>query len=830
MAKRKQRITPHALLEIKTPGDVHLSPDATRVAFVVDETNWDDNEQVQHLFVGSTSEAESGTSPTPSSRGESRQVTHGKALDGFPRWSPDGKHLAFLRTPHEDDADDPDDGEARAQVWVLPMDGLGGEAEKLTDAKQGVDAFEWLPDSKGIVYLAEEPRAKAVQTALDDRTDDNDDAAVDREERFRQQIWRIDLEHKKAKLVHAGDFGIGEIAVAPDGMSVAFSTNYTGEPNDYHLADIWVLPIDGGAPRQVTTGPGGKFHPVWSPNGSRLFFVRSLDPELSYSQENIYSVDAANGGDIFHETADFPHDVTGWHSFQFDAAGSLYVTAAMGTATAIFVRKPHPGPLLGKERETSMAFDALVNNDEHISEFSVAKNGAIAYVSSAVDDAPEVLFLPHKAKQPIRPSDLNGDWMDDYEIAPTDIVKWTSKDGMEIEGLLTYPVDFDESKRYPIVVNVHGGPHGRVVQMLSSNSLSQVLAADGFLVLSPNYRGSEGYGNEFSTANKGDLGGGDFDDVLAGVDWAVEEGIADVDRIGIMGSSYGGYLVNWAIARSSRFKAAVSAFGIFSFISDFSNSEAPRWEAEYFGGPYWERHDEYVTRSPSAYAKDIDTPVLILHGDDDANTFISNSTELYNALRLQGKTAQLVTYPREGHGFYEPMHRIDEMRRCRTWFDKYLIGNGAASTYRLGDHVDVDGWRLTVVSAEVEPYSLAPKKGRRYLEVQCIVRDIAGSGGVLTIGPGDFKLMRKKKTMRPAGIPIDVLGQKALAEGQGWRLRFEPDKDETGVTASVAVAFRIADAGGPYSLSYKNFPDVTFEIAPADEDDDEAKREQPDVP
>src|SRR3569833_746766 len=168
MAKRKQRITPHALLELKTPGEIHLSPDSTRVAFVVEETNWDDNETVQHLFAASTSEVESA-----------RQITHGKSLDSYPRWSPDGKHLAFLRTPHEDEVDEADvDGDSKAQVWVLPMDGFGGEAEKLTDAKEGIGVFDWLPDSKGIVYLAQEPRAKAVQTLLDDRTDDNDDAHV----------------------------------------------------------------------------------------------------------------------------------------------------------------------------------------------------------------------------------------------------------------------------------------------------------------------------------------------------------------------------------------------------------------------------------------------------------------------------------------------------------------------------------------------------------------------------------------------------------------------------------------------------------------------------
>ena len=819
-SKRKQRITPHALLEIRTPGEIHLSPDGARVAFVVDEVDWEENEQVHHLFVGSTAEKESA-----------RQVTHGKAVDAFPRWSPDSKHLAFLRTPDdEDEDDDNDDGEPRAQVWVLPMDGLGGEARKLTDAKEGVETFDWLPDSKGVVYLAREPRATAVQTALDDRADDNDDAEVDREERFRQQIWRIDVEHGKAKLVHDGDFGIGEIAVSPDGAEVTFSTNYTGEPNDYHKADIWVVPIKGGPPKQLTEGPGGKFHPQWSPDGARVYFVSTIDPDISYSQENLYSV-AKDGGPVRHETADFPYDLTGWHGFQFDDAGSVYVSAAVGTSTAIYVRRgqTHPGsslatpPETGRDGEYGSGFEPLIDNDEHVHEFSVARNGAVAYVSSAADDAPEVLFLAPGAKDPVRISDLNGDWMDDYEIAPVDLVQWTSTGGLEIEGLLTYPVGYDPErepeKRYPLVVSVHGGPHGRTVQALTSYSLSQVLAAAGFAVLSPNYRGSEGYGNDFSMASRGDLGGGDFEDILAGVDWAVEEGVVDNGRVGIIGSSYGGYLVNWAIAKSKRFKAAVSAFGIFSLISDFSNSEAPRWESEYLGGAYWETPDEYYRRSPSTYAKDIDTPVLILHGDDDPNTVITNSQELYNSLRLQGKTAQFVRYPREGHGFYEPKHCIDEMRRCLGWFEKYLVGDGTAPVYRVGEHVDHCGRRLTVPSAEVETYGLAPKKGRRYLEVQFILR---GSAEPLTIGPADIGLARAgAKAVKPVGVPVDVLGQKALAESSNWRLRFEPAKDQDRIeAAAVAVAFRISDAAGIYLLTVKDFPPVTIDVGASDEDED----------
>ena len=265
-------------------------------------------------------------------------MTRGLSDETAPRWSPDGKWLAFLTARDDDDADDADydDEDApKTQVWLLPMDGLGGEAERLTDAPEGVEAYDWLPDSAGLVYLAQEPRPAPLQTARDDRQDRKDDAIVEREEKFRQQIWRITGEDKKAKLVHPGDFGIGELAVSPDGHWVAFTTNYTGEDNDYHKADVWTLDLADGATRQLTDGPGGKFHPVWTPDSAAVLFTRPLNPDLSYSQENLFSVALADRA-VVNLTADFPHDLTGWHGVWFDAQGALYVSAALGTTTGIY--------------------------------------------------------------------------------------------------------------------------------------------------------------------------------------------------------------------------------------------------------------------------------------------------------------------------------------------------------------------------------------------------------------------------------------------------------------------------------------------------------------
>ncbi len=279
--KRKQKVTPRALLELKMPGDVQVAPDSIRVAYGVSETDWDDNAVVQHLYVTRIGED-----------AEPRQVTRGRDSETTPRWSPDGLWLAFLSSREDEGGgEEYDDGgeEPKQQVWLLPMDGLGGEAEKLTEAPEGVEAYDWLPDSSGIVYLAQEPRPKPLQTAHADKLDRKDDAVVERAEKFRQQIWRIDRDGKKPKLIHPGDYGLGEIAVSPDGKSVAFTTNYTGEVNDYHKSDVWVVEMEAGAARPLANGPGGKFHPVWTRDGQRVLYIASLDPDLSYSQPNLYA-------------------------------------------------------------------------------------------------------------------------------------------------------------------------------------------------------------------------------------------------------------------------------------------------------------------------------------------------------------------------------------------------------------------------------------------------------------------------------------------------------------------------------------------------------------
>ena len=807
MAKRrKQKITPRALLELKMPGDVQVASDGLRIAYGVSETDWEDNSVVQHLYVAKVGD-----------EAEPRQVTRGRDSETDPRWSPDGKWLAFLSSREAEDAgDDYDEDDPKDQVWLLPMDGGGGESEPLTAAPEGVVDYDWLPDSSGIVYLAQEPRPKPLQTDHEDRQERKDDAVVERLEKFRQQIWRIDRDKKKPKLVHAGDYGVGEIAVSPDGKSVAFTTNYTGEVNDYHKSDVWAVSIETGETRPLSDGPGGKSHPVWTKDGARVLYVAPLDPDLSYSQSNLYAV-PFGGGEPVNLTRDFPHDLTSWHGVWLDGAGRIYALAAAGTMTLVYRLDP---------AQEGGGWEQLTDDDQHLHDYHVAPDGGLALVASGAQDVPELLWLAPGAKDTEALTDLNGDWADDHVIAPTDLLTWQGADGLTIEGLLTLPPGYEEGTKCPLIVSLHGGPHGRTVQALSPYTASQVWAAEGYAVLSPNYRGSEGYGNAFSTANRHDLGGGDAGDVLAGIDEVVREGVADGSKVAVIGSSYGGYLVNWLISRTQRFQAAVSQFGIFSLVTDFSNSQAPRWETEYLGGYPWEKPELYAERSPSTYLQDIQTPVLILHGEGDPNTFIANSQEMYQALRLLGKTVEYVHYPREGHGLGEPQHRLDELRRCLAWFDKHLHGAGQKTAFRAGDKITQGGWELTMTGATLETYAGRDDGARRHVEVALALRDTTETRRSLTVVPADFSLTRTAPPGRPArpiGLPVAVLGQTALAEGTGWSFRFAPAKDDRALAAPLAVTFRLPKTGGTYQFRFRDFPPVSLEVPAADKDEEEKK-------
>jgi dipeptidyl aminopeptidase/acylaminoacyl peptidase len=318
MPEIKQRLTPRALLELKIPNSPHLSPDGKRVVFCVTEADFEESRWVSRLWLADAAE------------GNARRITFSYEGERAPRWSPDGRWIAFLSTrpdmtePPAQDEQEEEERAHREQVWILPAE--GGEAQRMTNAKEGVRVFEWLPDGKTLLYLAPEVRPRPAQFARDDARKRKVDPVVEQEDKLRMQFWEVAVEDRKPHLLYTGDFGIAEFEIAPDGARLVFNSNRTGEANDYYDYDLYVLELNKDEePRRLVERAGGKFQPVWSLDGARIAFLANLDPALSYSQECVWEI-AAEGGEPVNLFADVPWDAYHLHWSRGD--GTLYAAVA----------------------------------------------------------------------------------------------------------------------------------------------------------------------------------------------------------------------------------------------------------------------------------------------------------------------------------------------------------------------------------------------------------------------------------------------------------------------------------------------------------------------
>jgi dipeptidyl aminopeptidase/acylaminoacyl peptidase len=862
--RRKQRITPRSLLETKALGDPQLRPDGEYVAFVAIETDFDESSRVGHLWLthwtppeseeeGGTEQTQTATSDVeandaPHADGEeaadaddvdpTRQLTFSREGETHPHWSPDGRYLAFLSARPDEGAsgnEEDEDEEPVEQVWALPIE--GGEARKLTSAKEGVLDYVWLPGTNEIVFLAPEPRPRPLESLRKEERDRRKiDPVVEHEDLLRRQFWRVDVEERKPKLLFTADYGVTEFALSPDGQRLCYATNHTGLQNDYHLVDLYVRDLTGGETWKATERAGGKYHPRWSPDGNRIAFLSWFDPQLSYSRESLFVVDAPPAGALNGAPPapcrqwgpDYDRDLSEFVWSSHD--GAIYALGLAGVGTDL-VR-------IEEESVGVLAHSDAVQSDLHL---EPAGPRAVCIQESA-EALPEVT-LRDEAGQWHPLTRLNADFGDNYLLPRQEVVRWQSRDGLEIEGVLTYPLDYREGEKRPLIVQIHGGPKGRSTHTLRSYSMHPVWSAEGYAVLRPNFRGGEGYGNAFAIVNRRDLGGGDYEDIMAGVDWCVQQGIADPARLGVMGGSYGGYMTNWVIGHTDRFAAAISMFGIFHLQTDYSNSELSRWDNDYLGAYYWEDPEIYRRLSPGSYIANIKTPTLILHGDDDDNTFISNSKELYQALRHRGVSTQFVHYPREGHGLREPNHRLDEMRRCLAWMDRYVRHSGAnPGVYRIGDRIPAADGRLElcVTRAEITAFVGQPKSptnpaaragATALLEAAFTLhhRDAREPAAPLTLELDNVRLELQGEgaatgePVLPAGVPLEVHGAKSLLEGSRLRLVQHPDSDTGQLAFGCALAFRVPLAGGEALLRVADFPPVQVQWSAEDEEEAEEK-------
>lgn len=799
--KQKVPITVRSLIDIATPSGPHFHPDGWKIVFESTRPDFHSSRNITQLWMAVVENLEQETEEDEENEAEPvvRQLTFQRDGACWPRWSPDGKYLAFLSCRKNEEEPVDDEYDSCMQVWIMPED--GGEPTCLTHSSEGVLAFEWLPESEDVVYTEITPRPTPVEHyTKQNHDDDSIDAIEEPLEKRPVCFWKISITDKKPVLLHSADAGVDEFAISPDGVSIAYLTNTTGDPNDYHRCKVKLYDISNAVARDICERRGDKNNLRWAPNGEALAFLSCSDPDISFSTQSLFLMKIKDSSlDVEYpipwvsklETdseglaplcSGFEHDVI---EFQWSSTdGAVYALCAASTGT-----------LLARFTEYSEVI--TFNNSSTRSDLALDTGASrTAWVEQDSHSLPE-LYLMDEEGNTEQITKLNEEFHKRYILPRQEVVRWKSDDDREIEGVITYPNNWDNTPA-PLIVQIHGGPHGRSTDTLLSYCLHPVWAASGYAVLRPNYRGSEGYGNEFAICNKRDLGGGDYRDIMAGVQWCVDTGIADSSKLGVMGGSYGGYMTNWIIGHSTQFAAAISLFGIFHLQTDYSNSSLSRWDNDYLGAYYWEDPEIYARLSPGSFLNHINTPTLIIHGDDDNNTPIANSREMYQALKHRGVTSQFVHYPREGHGLNEPNHRLDEMRRCLSWMDRHILYGGSDPLrVRVGDAFNYDGWVMRVTRAECVSYAGKPENSdKEQLEVSFTLHQNSRSKTARRFRIEEVSLSLNGEMLGAIGVPIEVHGTRILLSGENMEALLHPDKETGQIAFGIAVCFLVPKGGG----------------------------------
>jgi dipeptidyl aminopeptidase/acylaminoacyl peptidase len=403
-----------------------------------------------------------------------------------------------------------------------------------------------------------------------------------------------------------------------------------------------------------------RYSPFFSPDGKSIAFVESDRTWAGSGRVHEHALGSKESrplADTFDSFGRYS-ELLGWHA----DGGHVFFAEMNGTTTRV--------GKLGLDGAVSTMQGFGVASNVHLN----ASRTCFGFGWETLKNAPEAHFSRTGDFKPLPRSKVNAK-LPKLPLGKTEVIRWKSKDGLEIEGLLTYPADYEEGKRYPLLLNVHGGPMGMFTQTYVATPGLYPIAAfssRGYAVLRPNPRGSSGYGKKFRYANYNDWGGGDYEDLMAGVDHVIKLGIADGDRLGVMGWSYGGYMTAWTITQTKRFKAASVGAGVTNLVSFTGTADIPSFLPDYFGGEFWNKPEAYRKHSPMSHLKGVTTPTLIQHGERDERVPLSQGQELRNALKRQGCTTRMVVYPRTPHSIEEPRLLVDCMERNLEWFDRYV--------------------------------------------------------------------------------------------------------------------------------------------------------------
>ncbi len=636
---QKRPMTIVDLIGVPSVGDPRVSSDGSQLLFVRSEADWEENKTIGHIY-------------RVNSDGSGMvQLTFGDEGQSSPRWSPDGAHIAFLASRDE---------EAGSQIHLLPT--AGGEGRPLTSHETSVGSIQWSPDGRFIYFTATDPL-----TEEEERKKELGDDVYAFDENYKQEhLWKVEVATGEESRVTRGDFSVWDYTLSRDGTRVAMTRAPSPLLNDIQKVEVWVVGADGMGFRRLTNDTVPQYGPQLSPDNRTVLYTADSNGEFDfYYNDKIFLV-PASGGDSEVLLPEFSGEITG-ATWRADGDAILF-TANTGVRHEIYsadvdsrritrltegdhtVGGPHYAPANGM---AAFTVQHRTNNGD-IWLMDVEDGGAPRQVTHVFDYLDRAFLLPRQ-----------------------EAVRWEGDDGVMVEGLLFYPLDFVEGTRYPLIVQTHGGPAASdKFQFGYSSNYIQVLTAHGYFVFKPNYRGSTGYGDDFLRNMVGHYFDQAHKDVMTGVDHLIERGLVDGDRMGKMGWSGGGHMTNKIVTFTDRFKAASSGAGAANWVSMYAQSDVRVYRTPWFGANPWDPDapmDTYWDHSPLKYISQVTTPTLVLVGEEDLRVPMPQSVEMYRGLKANGVPTHLYVAPRQPHGWRELYHRLFKANVEMDWWERWVM-------------------------------------------------------------------------------------------------------------------------------------------------------------